>query len=499
MAAKSKNTKKPKGKKKVNKPNSERPNKSSGKRKEASETDKRGLKEAYRNHPVFTFVLLLLIFSVVIGISYISRQPDTTIEEEEIESTAKIFDVNEPLDLKIQGRVESGGSLTIYSQVPGIVSRINVEEGSVVYPGRYLVNLSQNYSGGNAASVQRQIAENQLENTNNTLQTQLELINLQREIAEKVDDNADELRSISERSIGATEEIIDLNQEVLDTLNENLEFLEENNENNQNSEAILNLKQAIAGVKGGQLQLQTSLRNLKYQTADDNPPAELSDRQREVTILGLDLQEKGLYLGRDIAELSVKAARIGESVYYPQSPVKGVIEKIYAVKDQPIQAGTPLAVISTKSSEVQISALIPEIFQKLLKSGASTEIKSNLDSFPAEITYISDIPVQGSLYSVKLLVKDPNLTVTPGEYLEISLKTAANCQKGHTCLIPVSAITKSQNETSLLIARGGIAEKKVVTTGDIAGGFVELIKGVDEIELIITERNIIEGDKISVK
>ncbi len=97
-------------------------------------------------------------------------------------------------DVRYQNEAEAinnfnhkSGVIKIVAQAPGIVSGINVYEGQEVVKGGQLLSLSSNYQGGNAAAVQAQIAKNSYNLAKDTNETQKDLINKQREIANKTD------------------------------------------------------------------------------------------------------------------------------------------------------------------------------------------------------------------------------------------------------------------------------------------------------------------------
>src|SRR5690606_32456419 len=94
-----------------------------------------------------------------------------------------------------------------------------VEPGYNVALGQTLLSMSTTYQGGNVPGIQLSLAAAQLKNTEETYETQRELIAKQREVANKTEDNAQELRDIAAQSKTETQEMINLNDQLLRSVN----------------------------------------------------------------------------------------------------------------------------------------------------------------------------------------------------------------------------------------------------------------------------------------
>ena len=135
---------------------------------------------------------------------------------------------------------------------------INVQVGSEIAQGTNLVSMSTNYQGGNAFAVQRQLAQAAYKNVLETYDTQISIIDDQRKLAEKSNENSNEIRDINAKSIESTQSIINLNTDMLSSLESQLQALEATNVGGANDALILQNQQIQSQLKSANLQLQSS-------------------------------------------------------------------------------------------------------------------------------------------------------------------------------------------------------------------------------------------------
>lgn len=459
------------------------------------------LKTWTANRPVISFIIFLALLFALIAIIDNARKPKEEQADEALVKEVTVFSIGEKPSIITQARVDEAGVTQIVAQTGGIVSKIHKTEGEIVARGTRLVSIGNNYQGGNAAGVQAQMAARQLQNVNETFDTQKDLIQIQKDIAHKLDENTDEFRNIAGQSIDDTQSLVDLNNDMLSTVDENLKFLEDNNQGGEFDEQIAELKQAKAILSGQQIQIETGLRNLQYQTPDDNPPAQLSDLQKDATLKQIDLQEKALYLGRDLAELQLAAARIGASIFFPTSPVSGIVEKVHVIQNQAVAPGMPLITISNDNESYVLSV---QITQELAPFVSSTQpaklVIGDTETFITS-SYVSSIPTEGNLYTIKYeldtLPNDESLV--KGSFVTIHVPLYGNCQDLNSCFIPIESVRQTQEAAYVYVVENSIAALKEVTLGSIIGSFVEILDGLEETDLVIVSRNVIDGDLVSLE
>jgi multidrug efflux pump subunit AcrA (membrane-fusion protein) len=448
-------------------------------------------------HPFTSFfiTLSLLLLIIIIG-NLLPNKQELKKEKPSLVKEVSVYKIGETPKIRLQAKIEKKGIVKIVALAPGIVSSILVTEGQNVSKGQTLVWLSSNYQGGRAQSLQSELARLQYQNIKDTLTNQKEIIQKQREIAEKTRENTEELRKISEQSLGSTKGLLDLNQQILNSLNEQIKQLEEANAPQEN---IFPLKVQKAQIESGFNQLLNNLRNLEYTTNKINPPANLADLQKDITLKQLDLQEKALELNKQVSGIQYNLALINESLMYPSAPFVGVVERVHVQIGQLVNPGTPLVTISSAQISANavvntprnIALLVSKIEPSLLHLG-----KREISIIPS---YISTVATEGQMYSViynlpkNLLDEIPEENSIPVD-IPLNIPNIGNTNP----FVPIDVVYQSQTESYVNIVKNGKAQTKKITLGNVYGEYVEVISGLTKDDQIILNRNIISGDKVKI-
>ncbi len=456
---------------------------------------KRGVLFIDKNPLTAFFAVLGLIFLLII-VGSILRKPKVEEKPKAIAKDVATYSIGSAPTLKVQAQVEKSGIVKIVAQAPGIVSSINVSEGQEVAKGTVLANLSTNYQGGNAASVQRQVAAVTYQNTKDNYDTQKDLIAKQRELADKTDANADQLRDITSKSIDDTKSLLNLNQEIVSSLQSNLDTITNTNQNGANDAQILQTKQIISQYKSAVNQLLTSVRTSEYQASSDNPPANLSNLAREITQKQLDIQEKALSLSLEVSSLQLRLAQIQEATMYPAAPFAGVIERIYVNEGDAVNPGTPIALVHGEQTLKVIAKVTREIAQKMSVFDMAT-ITIGGKSIKASPSYISTEATDGALYAVIFeLNSEFQNSLSNKEFVTVELPVGVASTSTAVPFIPLDAIYQGTNGTYIFVVTNGKATARKIVLGDILGQYAEVKGGLQKGDQIILSRTVIEGDKV---
>lgn len=455
--------------------------------------------------PLIAFFTLMGILVALIVVGDLLRRPSVaeTVQVAQAKPV-EIYHFSDTPKITLTAKVEKAGVLNIVAQTPGVVQKINFYEGDRVTRSNALINLSSNYQGGNAAVLSRQLAQKNYDFTSENYDLQKDMIAKQRELAEKGNTMAHDLRDINSQSIDETKDAISLSEDILDSLNDQIDYLISTNVGGANDAAILGAKQGKAAALSGLNQLKAALRNSEYQVDDDNPPAQMDDISKELTFQQLELQEKSLALSKDIALLNLKLARVSEAMMFPTSPFSGVVERVHVKVGQAINPGQVLftiradegentAVIST-SAEIARSVLNTE--NSILHiAGHSVELLPD---------FISSEATNGNLYTIMYSIPSEydGWTTNNGS---ISIDVPIGPQKiiVNDPLVPLDAIYQTQEKAFVYVAikdgdnfKAAIREVKLA---EVSGQYVAVIDGLSLDDLIILSRNVQEGELISVE
>lgn len=446
----------------------------------------------------FFIVLALLATLIILGSTVFKAKP---LEEQKGDGVKQVetFKIGSSPKISVQAKVEKTGVIKIAAQTPGIVSSINTYEGELVERGRNLISLSSNYHGGNAASIGRQIAQSQYNLTKQTFDTQIEVIEKQKKIAERSDSNNDEMRDIANRSLEESRSLLDLNESLLGTINSNLNQYTATNSAGVNDNLIFQTNSQKSQLLAAINQLKGGIRNTELQAGSDKPPADLSNLQREVTLKNLEIQEKSLQIGLEVSRLQLVLAQVNEATMFPATPFKGVVEKVHVAVGESVNPGTTLVTISGVQGKIILDAKVPAATAKNLSKLENSTLQVKDQSIEVMPAYISTEATEGQLYSVIYHIPDQYQEFfTDGGFVTVSIPVGSPDTNSVVPFLPLDSIFQTQEESTVYIVKDGKAQARKIQLGEVQGGYVAVMEGVGAEDEIILSRNVVEGDKVRV-
>jgi RND family efflux transporter MFP subunit len=453
-----------------------------------------------KRKPLGSFVFFLVLLLAVLLLSRLLQQTPEETETQKITKNVEVYSIGDGPKATYQARIEKTGVITIVAQSPGIVQNIAFKEGDTVTKGQQIISLSSNYQGGNAASVQRQIAQKQYQNVLDTFDTQNQLIQQQQVVATASAENAQRTRDITRQSLGETSDLINANQDQLNQLNTTLDTLETTNPAGANNEQVGELQGTITQLQGGINQLRAAQRTSEYQASNDNPPATLANAQEEIALKQLDVQRKTLELNRDVSKLQVKLAYVTEAMMYPASPFTGTIENIAVRQGQAVNAGTELATIAADDIVTSAQLQVPQSVASMLSVGEPSTAKVNNKMFQITPYYVSKEATSGQLYSVKYdIPAEYQKEFADGEYITIQVPLKMADTTAAVPLIPIDAVYQTQEKSFVLVASKNKAMTKDIKVGEVFGNYVEVESGLSRGDQVILNRNVISDDAIKIQ
>ncbi|MBP9690656.1 hypothetical protein KBD81_01105 [Candidatus Woesebacteria bacterium] len=440
------------------------------------------------------FVLLgLLVLLIVLG-NLINR-PKTTEESVVVpEKQVEVYHIGEAPTMTVQAQIEKSGVITITALSPGVVQRIDAEPGDYVAKGKTLLSMSTNYQGGNAAYLQVQLAQKQVQNIDETFDAQKEIIAKQKDIANKTDANNDEVRDISSKSIDETKSLISQNEEILSLLDDQLQSYAATE-----SASILATKQTMSSYQSALNSLRSSLRNTEYSTSANKPQAELSNIQREISVKNLELQEKALDLNRDIARLQLRIAQVQAASMYPSSPFNATVQRVLVKVGEAVNPGTPLVILSQEIEEDPIVAIAYVPREIALKTSYAAPSELYLGNFKYESypSYVSRDAVQGNLYGIYYPIPDAHhQKVTNNGYINVKIPIGYADTSASIPFIPIDSVYQTQDSAYVFVITDGKALARKLTLATVTGRYVEVTEGLQEGDVIILDRTVVGGDKV---
>lgn len=445
------------------------------------------------------FAVLFILFGLIAASNLLFSTKKNDLSQQEIIKDVAIYQIGSVPKISLQAKVDKSGVIKIVALSPGVVSAINVIEGQQVKKGTNLINLSSNYSGGNAAGLQQSIASKQYQIVKDTYQNQKDIIQKNKELASKSAENSEGLREISNNSLVVSRQNFDLNQEIIHSIDQNIAALQANNIGGVNDQTILQSRTLKSQFEAANQGLRSQIVTTEYTTNPNNPATKLTETQKEVTLKQLDIQEKTLNLSKDIAGLQVSLAAVNAALMYPVAPFGGSVDKIFVHVGEAVNPGTTLLTISGDKQSSSVIALVPENIAKNVSKIEPSSLNLNGVEHHLMPTHISQDATDGALYSVIFnLPEGESSNLTVGNYVLLELPVGLPGGGQTMPYVPLDSVFQGTDSSYVFVANGDKVESKTIELGSVFGRFVEVKKGLTNGDKVILNRNVIAGDKVKV-
>jgi RND family efflux transporter MFP subunit len=459
-----------------------------------SKTNYRRTTAFIKRRPMLSFLLMIAVLFAFLILGKIFDSAPAEKAEQKQTKTVDVYKIGHGPQATFQAKIEKSGVVKIVAQSPGIVSNIDVKEGDSVWKGQQLLSLSTNYQGGNASSVQRQIADAQYKNVLDTFGLQTDMINKQRAVATASAQQAQQTRDITRQSLNDTNSMIDINQSQLDQINQDLAAL------NPSDKTYIEKKTAASQLQASLAQLRAGQRTTEYAAANDKAPALLATLQEDITLKQLSMQEQGVTLNKEISGLQSNLAAIAEGLMYPASPLEGTVERITVRKGQLVNPGTPLATIVSPEGKTTAVLLVPLAIARTIYDQEKSTLLINGNTISVTPTHIATEATDGQLYAVTYEIPAEQAQyLTDGEYISVQVPIGQKPRIPDDPLIPIDAVYQNQDHAYVLVINNNKAETRTVTAAHVYGGYVEVLKGLTNGDQIILNRNVIAGDTVKIQ
>ncbi len=468
-------------------------------------------------------LLILLACTLIITYSYLDNAvnlqlpTETTLKSESVIKSVDIFTVgSNSFTTSAIATVENGNYAIIVSLMPGIISNIDVSAGDDVSTDTNLLAISSNYSDQSLADLQVDMAEKQLELAQFNLSSLTDTKNENIDLADESLDDFYERQQLSEidldnikLQISRTEDTIDEIASIInniddfeDTINLALQnneitpfqadqaLLQNDLQKNQQEQLFNNYKTTLA-------QLESTHDLLEYQLGSNSPIKAISEITNELTTKQVETQIQIARLNVDLSEISLKVARANEKITNPESPLDGVIEKIYVRENQYINPGEPLMFIAGKPNPQLKVKIAPEIAENLVRDDVAT-ITYKGANYKADIAHVANVPTDGVFHEVILIPEDSLkglLRIGTSVKIKLPVLFSKN-SRNNNLYIPLDSVHRSASQSYVFLISNGTTSIKQITTGEILGDVIHVLSGLIEGDLIVTDRDIQENIKV---
>ncbi|MEN9327940.1 MAG: hypothetical protein RI947_748 [Candidatus Parcubacteria bacterium] len=451
------------------------------------------------HRPLVSFYSLLgLIFLLIIFSNFLNKPAATPAQTQSEPKAIRTYNIGSSPKVTLQGQTEKTNVIQITALMSGVIQEINVTEGQKVYTGTNLIWMTTNYQGGNVFSLQRELAQKQYEQTQNSYPLQKDLVAKQRDAANKANSNTEELRLITDSSLNDTRSLISQNEDIVNTLSTSISNLEGiQSPTDDQKAALLSTKQMRSQIQGGLNQLRAGLKASEYQVNTDKPPTQLSVLQRDIALKQLEIQEKALDLGLEASRIQLQIAQVSEAMMHPVAPFSGTVQQVHVRVGQAVNPGTPLVTIAGADGSMNITVVAPLSIVSKLSKIEQSDLYLGDEKVSLAPTFVSQEATHGTLYSIKYAIPDAYKASVPDKgYVKVEIPIGYADTTAAVPFIPLESVYQSRDTAYVFVNDKGKAKSKEVQLGAVYGEYVQVESGIGEGDKIIIDRTVINGDKV---
>ncbi len=255
--------------------------------------------------------------------------------------------------------------------------------------------------------------------------------------------------------------------------------------------------QVLARLDGDRLRLEVAQSDATLQKLK-------RDFQRNI-----DLEEKGLISTGDFEkiqyeteafEASHNLTRLELSYTEIRAPINGVISERFVKMGNTIDVNSPAFQVT--SLEPLVSYLhVPEREYRLLNAGQTAKLAIDAlqgMAFTGTVARIGPtVDPQTGTFKITIEVSDPSRRLKPGMFGRISIFSDMHAD---VLQIPRSAIIEEAGASTVFVVEDDTASKRIIRTGYVEGGQVEILEGLTDDEIFITvgQAGLKNGAKVAV-
>jgi len=204
----------------------------------------------------------------------------------------------------------------------------------------------------------------------------------------------------------------------------------------------------------------------------------------------------------DLAQVELDMAKQNLLDHRIVSPIDGVVNlKIASLGEHVNVAPKDEIMTIVEMDPLELEFYVPENWVGKIRLGTRVQFTVKAfseEKFSATLQFISPT-ADPSTRNVKMkaVVQNPTYRLKPGYFAEVTIETGNNPQ---ALVIPESALFSQGGRFFAYIVRNGTAHRKEVETGHRFEGNVEILKGIQKGERVVTagHEQLSEGTKVKI-
>ena len=240
------------------------------------------------------------------------------------------------------------------------------------------------------------------------------------------------------------------------------------------------VEQAEAALKTAQAQLEYARSN--YSRMKE---AVKSDAVSQIQVLQAESSVAEGVAAVNNAEAALSTAHTNLSYCYVRAPFDGIIG-LRQISVGSYASPTTIVAKLTKITPLKVEFSVPERYASQIKKGTNLNfrIEGKLDAFSAKV-YAVESTIDPNLhqYTARALYPNTNRALLPGRYTSIQLKKE---EIPNAIAIPTEAIVPEMGKDKVFLYKSGKAEPVEVTTGIRTDAEVQIVRGLQVGDTILT-------------
>jgi membrane fusion protein (multidrug efflux system) len=263
------------------------------------------------------------------------------------------------------------------------------------------------------------------------------------------------------------------------------------------TDARLQVERAEARVTEAEVSLETNRNTLvRYQKLLESKV--IPQQTYDDISLKVKLDEARLAL----AKTELNLARQNLQDYRIISPIEGVVNlKIASLGEHVNVAPKDEILTIVQMDPLELEFFVPENWAGRIRQGIQIQFSVKAftgEKYSATLQFISPTadPATRNV-KMKAMAPNPNHRLKPGFFAEVTLSAGSN---PHGIAIPESAFFSQEGKMFAFVVREGVALRREVETGTRFDGKVEVVKGIQRGEQVVTVGHelLTEGMKVKI-
>ncbi len=262
-------------------------------------------------------------------------------------------------------------------------------------------------------------------------------------------------------------------------------------------DARLQVERAEAGAKQAEATVETNRTIIpRYQKLYESQV--IPQQTLDELVLKVKVDEAKL----DLAKAELNLARQNLLDHRIVSPIEGVVNLKIASLGEHVNVAPKDEILKiVQMDPLELEFYVPETWAGKVHLGS--KVQFTLKAFSEEkstatLRFISPTadPATRNV-KVKAVVPNPHYRLKPGFFAEVTVQTGTNPK---ALAIPESALLSQEGKFFAFVVQNGVAHRKEVETGHRFEGKVEVLKGIQEGERVVTvgHEQLSEGTKVRI-